>query len=107
MFGLVGLTMFFIQTMPYVTRSIPAPLAAIGLVTALANVLPVSATNTRHRSCQHFASHTSHSSCQCFAGQCHKHCVRLVTALANVLPVSATNTRHSSCQRFASQCHKH
>jgi len=44
MFGLVGLTMFFIQTMPYVTRSIPAPLAAIGLVTALANVLPVDGT---------------------------------------------------------------
>uniref|UniRef100_A0A7S0RAX6 STAS domain-containing protein n=2 Tax=Pyramimonas obovata TaxID=1411642 RepID=A0A7S0RAX6_9CHLO len=41
MFGLVGLTMFFVQVIPLVTRSIPAPLAAIGIVTGIANSLPV------------------------------------------------------------------
>lgn len=41
MFGLVGLTMFFVQVIPLVTRAIPAPLAAIGIVTGIANSLPV------------------------------------------------------------------
>jgi SulP family sulfate permease len=41
MIGLVGLTMAIIQMLPLVTLSVPAPLAAIGVVTALAIALPI------------------------------------------------------------------
>jgi hypothetical protein len=44
MIGLVGLTMAIIQMLPLVTLAVPAPLAAIGVVTLLATVLPVSTT---------------------------------------------------------------
>jgi SulP family sulfate permease len=41
MIGLVGLSMAIIQMLPLVTLAVPAPLAAIGVVTALAIALPI------------------------------------------------------------------